>query len=262
MYAPTEDKADSEKEDFYEKLQLVIDQIPNSDTILVIGDANAKLGKEDIYNEVSEKHTLHELSNGTGEMLLEFAIGKNLTVMSTQFQHKRIYKGTWLAPDQMTLNQTDHFMINSKKKDVIENVISLRGTNTDSEHYLLEIIMSQTILKIYTKKNTVQTELWNKSNLTNPTKPLDYRRALSAKLKNQTQYQDVEQEWIQIKRAITEAVYETIQTQCTKQKNEWWDNDCQLAIREKNEARRIWLQHRTRASNAWYHKKRNEANRM
>ena len=77
IYAPTEDKADPEKENFYEELQLVIDHTPKSDTILVLGDANAKLGKEDIYKEVSGKHTLHELSNSNGEMLLEFAIGNN-----------------------------------------------------------------------------------------------------------------------------------------------------------------------------------------
>ena len=66
MYAPTKDKTDPEKEKFYEELQLVIDQTPKSDTILVLGDANAKLGKEDIYKEVSGKHTLHELSNRNG----------------------------------------------------------------------------------------------------------------------------------------------------------------------------------------------------
>jgi len=87
------------------------------------------------------------------------------------------------------------------------------------------------------------------------------RRALYTKLKNQTQSQNVEQEWDQIKRAIIEAAYTTIQTQSKKQKNEWWDKDCQLAIKEKNKARRIWLQHKTRARNAWC-KKRNEANRM
>jgi exonuclease III len=103
MYAPTEDKTDPEKENFYEELQLVTDQIPKSDTILVLGDANAELGKEDIYKEVRGKHTLHELSNRNGEMLLEFATGNNLTLMSAQFQHKKIHKGTWLAPDQMTL---------------------------------------------------------------------------------------------------------------------------------------------------------------
>jgi exonuclease III len=92
MYAPIQDKADSEKENSYEKLQLVIDQIPKSDTTLVLGDAKAKLGKEDIYKEVSGKHTLHGLSNRNGEMLLEFAIGNKLTVMSTQFQHKEYIK--------------------------------------------------------------------------------------------------------------------------------------------------------------------------
>jgi hypothetical protein len=176
MYAPTEDKADSEKENFYEELQLVIDQIPKSDTILVLGDGNAKLGKEDIRKEVSGKHTLHELSNRNGEMLLEFAIGNNLTVMSTQFQHKKIHKGTWLAPDQRTLNQIDHVLITSKKKELIENVRSLRGPNIETDHYLLKIIISQTLPKIYTKKNRVQTDLWNKSNLKNPTKLLEYRR--------------------------------------------------------------------------------------
>jgi len=132
IYAPTKDKADSEKETFCEQLQMVFDQIPKSDTTVVLGDANAKLGKEDVYKEVSGKHTLRELTNRNGEMLLEFAIGNNLRVMSTQFQHKRIHIGTCLAPDQATLNQIDHVLITSKKKDLIEDTRSLRGPNIDS----------------------------------------------------------------------------------------------------------------------------------
>ena len=54
---------------------------------------------------------LHELSNRNWEMLLELALGNNLTVMSNQFQHKNIHEGTWLAPDQMTLNQIDQFFL-------------------------------------------------------------------------------------------------------------------------------------------------------
>ena len=76
-------------------------------------------------------------------MLLELALGNILTVMSTQFQHKKIHKGTWLAPDQMTLNQTDHVLITSKKKELIEDVRTMRGPNTDSDHYLLKVIVNQ-----------------------------------------------------------------------------------------------------------------------
>jgi hypothetical protein len=119
MYAPTENKADPEKDNFYEELQLVTDQIPKSETILVLGDANVNSEKRTYIKKSVGKHTLHELSNRNGKMLLEFATGNNLTVMSTQFQHKKIHKGTWLAPDQMTLNQIDHVLITSKKKDLI-----------------------------------------------------------------------------------------------------------------------------------------------
>ena len=112
------------------------------------------------------------------------------------------------------------------------------------------------------KKSRDRTERWDKTNLKNLTKLQEYRRALYTKLSKQTQHQEVEQEWEQIKVAITEAAKEVIQKQSKKQRSEWWDEDCQLAIRRKNEARRKWLQNRTRASNEWYHKKRNEANRM
>ena len=49
-------------------------------------------------------------------MVRNFAIENNMTVMSTQFQHKTIHKGTWILPDLTTVNQIDHILINAKKK--------------------------------------------------------------------------------------------------------------------------------------------------
>ena len=261
MYAPTDDKMDVENEKFYDDLQTIIDRTPKSDTVTVLGNANAKLGKEDLYNEVSGKHTLCELSDRNREMLLEFVLRNNLKVMSTQFQHK-IRKGTWLAADQVTMNQINHILINSEKKELTEDVRTMRGPNMDSDHHLLKMIVNQKLPKIYLKKNRDCTGRWDKSNLKNPIKLQEYRRAFYTKLSKQTQHQDVEQEWEQIKMAIIEAANEVIQKRGKKQRSEWWDKDCQLAIRRKNEVRRKWLQHRPRARSKWYHKNRNEANRM
>ena len=66
----------------------------------------------------------------------------------------------------------------------------------------------------------------------------EYKRVLYTKLSKQTQHQDMEQEWEHIKMAITEAPNEVIQKQGKKQRSEWWDEDCQLAIRWRKEARR------------------------
>jgi exonuclease III len=57
MYAPTEGKVDAENEKFYDDLRTVIDRTTKSDTILVLGDANVKLGKEDVHRGVSGKHS-------------------------------------------------------------------------------------------------------------------------------------------------------------------------------------------------------------
>jgi hypothetical protein len=53
----------------------------------------------------------------------------------------------------MTLNQIDHVLITSKKKQLIKDVRTMRGPNIDSFHYLLKIIVNQELPKIYYKKN-------------------------------------------------------------------------------------------------------------
>jgi hypothetical protein len=100
----------------------LLDKTPRSYTIIILGDVNVQLGKERLYNEVTGQHTLHEETNRNGELLCEFAYAYNMVVMSTNFQHKRIHKITWLSPDQNTASQIDHILINENKKRVIEDV--------------------------------------------------------------------------------------------------------------------------------------------
>jgi hypothetical protein len=78
----------------------------------------------------------------------------------------------------MTLNKIDYVLISSNKKELNEDVRSMRGPNTDSHHYLLKIIVNQKLPKIYLKKNRDCTRIWNKANLKNPIKLQEYRRTL------------------------------------------------------------------------------------
>ena len=39
------------KDDFYEQLQKIVDEVPRHDMILVIGDWNAKVGEQQIVEE-------------------------------------------------------------------------------------------------------------------------------------------------------------------------------------------------------------------
>jgi exonuclease III len=48
-YALTEDKTEETKEQFYDDLQSMVDKVPKSDLIIILGNVNAKLGKEPAY---------------------------------------------------------------------------------------------------------------------------------------------------------------------------------------------------------------------
>jgi hypothetical protein len=63
-----------------------------------------------------------------------------MATMSTNFQHKRIHRITWLSPDQNTASQIDHIIIIANKKGVIEDIKSMRGPNIDSDHFLVKTI--------------------------------------------------------------------------------------------------------------------------
>jgi hypothetical protein len=65
----------------------------------------------------------------------------------------------------MTLNQIDHVLITSKKKELIEDVRTMRRPNIDSDQYLLKIIVNQKLPKIYYIKNTAFIGRWDESNL-------------------------------------------------------------------------------------------------
>ena len=55
-------------------------------------------------------------------MLCEFAFANNMIIiMSTQFQHKQLYKPTWISPHETIINQTDRVFVNANKKEVSQN---------------------------------------------------------------------------------------------------------------------------------------------
>jgi endonuclease/exonuclease/phosphatase family metal-dependent hydrolase len=161
----------------------MVNKTAKSHLTIILGDINAKLGKEPAYQKITGKHMLHEETNRNGELLCDFAAVNNLIVISTQCQHKNIHKETWRSPDHNTINQIDHVIVNQNKKEVIEDVRSLRGPNIDSDYFLLKATIKQKLLYIY-KRKPIPLIKWNKINLQNPSKLRQYRIKLHNKLEN------------------------------------------------------------------------------
>ena len=180
VHAPTEEKMEGEKDKFYDDLQRTFERVPKHDAVLILGDLNAKIGKEKAYENVTGKHMLHEISSQNGELVCNFAIENNLTVMSTQFQHKRIHKGTWTSPDFRTVNQIDHVLINTTKKRIVQDIRTLQGLNCDSDHFLVKTTLKQRLIT-KPRGNIDDRKKWNLDNAQNPLIVKQYKQKKSMK---------------------------------------------------------------------------------
>jgi exonuclease III len=135
IYAPTEDKEEGIKEQFYEELQRTQNRIPKHDVTITLDYMNAKLGKGKEFSQAIGRHTLHNVSNENVEMVANYAISNNMFLVSINFQHKKIHLGTCISPDQQRINQIDHVMVSKGKMRLIHDVRSKRGYNCDSDHF-------------------------------------------------------------------------------------------------------------------------------
>lgn len=61
------------------------------------------------------KYTLHDVTSGNGQKLIQFAQIHGMFAVSTKYKHKTIHKGTRIIPGNMETNQIDHVFINKRR---------------------------------------------------------------------------------------------------------------------------------------------------
>ena len=97
-------KTPSIRQDFYDKLDNVLHNIPNRAVLYLARDFNAKTGSG---------HTTHPAivgkygkgqTNSNGEHLFDIAQKYNLTTANTLFKHKVAHRTTWTCNAQQTLS--------------------------------------------------------------------------------------------------------------------------------------------------------------
>jgi exonuclease III len=91
VHASTEDKTDDVKDGFYEELERIFDKFPKYHMKILLGDLNAKVGREDIFKPTTGNESLHEISNDNVVRVVNFATSKNPIVKSTMFPHLNIH---------------------------------------------------------------------------------------------------------------------------------------------------------------------------
>jgi len=103
MRAPSEEKSDNSDDSFFEELEQVLFYLfPKYRMKILLGDLNAKLGREDVFKPIFGNESLQQDSKDNDVRIVNFATSKNLVVKSEMFPHRNIHKYTWTSPDGKT----------------------------------------------------------------------------------------------------------------------------------------------------------------
>ena len=137
MHAPSEKKSDNSKGSFYEEFEQVFDHFPKYHMGVLLGDFNAKVGRENIFKPTIGNDSLHQDSNDNGVRIVKIATSKKEVLKSKMFPHRNIHKHTWTSPDGKMQNHIDHILIDRRRQSSILDVRSFRGADCDTDHYLV-----------------------------------------------------------------------------------------------------------------------------
>ncbi|XP_011161938.1 uncharacterized protein LOC105197335 [Solenopsis invicta] len=231
-HAPTEEKPQNEKEEFYEDLEAVYRHCPKNDIKIIMGDMNAKVRQEPIFSLTIGRNTFHKKSNDNGLRLINLAALLNMA--STCFQNRNIHKAALVSPDGST-NQIDHLLIETRHGSDILDCHRYRGANVDLDHYLV-------IAKL-------RLSAW-------PT-------ALTLDLAFRTEETlGMDDRWNRVKREMRSGLEETVGLERHTGREKWYDEESAEATRARNKAYKRMQTRKTRATTEEYQEKRRAEKRI
>ena len=140
-YAPTMANPEENKGTFYSQLKGTLRNIPSIDKLLLIGDFNARIGREnDKWIDLSLGKYGIGKCNSKGELLLALCPEFDLIVTNTMFKQKDAHKATWTHPRCRHGHMIDFTITRFRDKMDIYSTRTMRGTKCGTGHKMLNKI--------------------------------------------------------------------------------------------------------------------------
>jgi len=203
------------------------------------------VGRKKILKPTIGNESLHQYSNDNGVRIVNFAISKNLVVMSTMFPHRNIHKYIWTSPDGKTHNQIDHILIDRRQHSNILDARSFRGADCDTDHYLVVAKLRERLAVRKQAAQKFEGERFNLEKLKELEVKEKYQIEITnrfAALKNVNVDEDVNRVWENIKENLKTAAKENLGLHEWKQHKTWFDKECVDLLDQRKQAKTQWIQ--------------------
>ena len=233
-YAPTEDKSDEIKNEFYEKLIAICQKGQNAkhQKLIVMGDKNATTSLYQQHCSFNgNKHIQDYTANDNGKRLIQFCRDKGLCMSSTYFINKEQKKITWNSPDGKTKKKLDYILCEPWIRQYMLNCHSQKSVNINSDHVILIAKMRTPYTKqarFRPRQSTKSKQVLDISALNNPKVKQDFINKTENALLSAPQFKDVDQFYDSYTQTINDCMAQTLPKKGKKKFDTIWQTDEKL----------------------------------
>ncbi|XP_051651908.1 craniofacial development protein 2-like [Manacus candei] len=226
IYAPTLQTDPAEKNKFYADLHLLTQKVPADDKIIILGDFNARVGKNfDAWKGILGKHGFGNC-NDNGRLLLEFCAEQQLTITNTIFQQKDSLKTTWMHPRSKHWHLIDYVLVRRRDVRNVHHTSVMPSTECQTDHRLVRCKLNFN-LKFKPKRGSISRRRLQVNSLQSATVRDRFQANLQTRLENHsTDSTDSSPEtiWHHIKNSILQSSEESLGFSLKKNKD-WFDEN-------------------------------------
>ena len=201
-YAPTLICEDQVKDYFYDCLSNTLRKFPASDTIVLLGDFNARVGNDHAsWPDAIGSYGIGK-TNSNGQRVLELCSQEGLTITNTRFKQNHSRRVTWRHPRSGHWHQLDLTMIKKRDIGTVKSSRSYHSADGDTDHSLV-----LTVIDLPKKRkpcNQKKHPRINRANMKSPEHAEMLSRKFSEKMNN-SMPNSLEDTWTHMKEALLEA---------------------------------------------------------
>eukprot|EP00745_Piridium_sociabile_P040226 TRINITY_DN767_c0_g1_i3.p1 TRINITY_DN767_c0_g1~~TRINITY_DN767_c0_g1_i3.p1 ORF type:complete len:1045 (-),score=247.16 TRINITY_DN767_c0_g1_i3:182-3316(-) len=242
-YAQTMTYSLERKEMFYQDLRNVMQSAPKEDKILLLGDFNARVGRDyRAWPGVLGPHGIG-MENSNGQLLLSFCAEHGLTITNTLFKLPDIHKTTWMHPRSKHWHQIDYVI--TRRCDIRDVRITrvMRGADCWTDHMLLRSKLS---FRIAYKHRLQRSDIRKKLDvrkLADPSVKETLTHNLEEQIGNLPAAEDSDKSWANFRDSVYSSAKLVLGHPERKHQDWFDDNNQQIAglLKEKQEAFDSWL---------------------
>lgn len=249
-YAPTMDYTDVAKESFYAALRAEITKCSKNDRLIVLGDFNARVGKDNsLWPNTIGKHGVGRC-NSNGMLLLSFCAENNLVITNTLFQLRNRFKTSWCHPRSKHWHLLDYVIVRREyQRDVCITRAMTGADDCWTDHRLIRSVMSLTLAPKRRQTKKLLRPKFDVSKLKDSSYATEFQRSVEEKLsRTSPSDQNVHDGWELLKSLLNDSCLEVLGK--TTRVRDWFDEnekDITHLIEAKRKALTAWRNHPTSA---------------